>query len=222
MSMRWGCRLDLLISIGEMKAVSSGNLRYIAGLIDGEGSIKANEYRHLSRSKRVCFVWGNRLRIRFADEQTIKWLRETTGIGCVYVEKNGRYQPMWNWQVSNKECADILLAVVPYLRTRKRQAQLMLQLRTCIETYKQPRDEKGRAMPIESTESRLRLHLCEQISRLNRGLPERGLDSELPPQLYLPRKRRRQIISEYVIGLNGLSATYAPLSPASSREPTAQ
>ena len=203
-----------------MQAVSGPNLRYIAGLADGEGNIRANCYLHHTKGKKSHLLYSNSLKVRFADEQTIKWLQEITGIGCVYSESNGRYRTMWDWQVSGKECADILLALVPYLRTRKRQAQLVLQLRTCIETYKQPRDEQGRCLPIDQAENRLRLHICEQISRLNHGLSERGLDSELPPQLYLPRKRRRLITSGYVIGLSGLSATYAGPSLSFSKKRT--
>jgi len=156
-----------------MKAVSSGNLCYIAGLTDGEGSLKANCYRRRTRGQTRGQQYGNNLRIRFADEETIRWLQETFGIGCVYVETNGRYQPMWNWQVSGKQCAEVLKVLLPYLRTRRRQAELILKLRQRIETYKQPRDARGRGLPIDDEENRKRLAIIEQIHRLNQPRPRK-------------------------------------------------
>lgn len=156
-----------------MKKLTISDANYIAGLTDGEGNLRADRCVHRVRSRAPCFNYGNTLRIRFADEQTIRWLQETFGIGCVYAESNGRYQTMWNWQVSGKQCAEVLKVILPYLRTKRRQAELVLKFRERIETYKQPRDARGRGLPIDDEENRKRLAIIDEIHRLNQPRPKK-------------------------------------------------
>ena len=151
-----------------MRKLSVSDISYTAGLTDGEGSLRANRYMRRAGNGIRHFNYGNSLRIRFADEQTIKWLRETFAVGCVYSESNKRYQAMWNWQVNGKQCAEVLKAILPYLRTKRRQAELILKFRERIENYRQPRDARGRALPIDDEENRERLAIIEEIHRLNR------------------------------------------------------
>lgn len=204
-----------------MNIITNLDAAYTAGLADEEGSLRANCYRRRTRGETRGQQYGNGLRIRFADEKTIRWLQEIFGIGCVYPESNGRYQTMWNWQVSGKQCAEVLKVIFPYLRTKKRQAELIFELRERIEAYKQPRDARGRGLPIDEEENKRRLAIIEEIHRLNR--PNKNAKQKQAPRRFIcvvkkgvPQNMGRDMIT--LVDVATPSATFAAPDPASSRE----
>ncbi len=108
-------------------------LAYIAGLIDGEGYIgvkKTSPYRHLTG--RVNPGYHARICIKMVDESAIRFLAETLG-GWYFEEK----RPAGGWskrrlfayQATDKAAADILCAILPYLRVKHANAEAVLELR---------------------------------------------------------------------------------------------
>lgn len=88
------------------------DLAYAAGLIDGEGSIM----RHGT---------GIRLCVAMCDKPVLRWLHEFMG-GALYDKKvaPGR-SPQLRLEISRQsDLHDALLAMMPYLRVKRRQAEL--------------------------------------------------------------------------------------------------
>lgn len=98
---------------------------YLGGLIDGEGTIGA-----VVRANRSNRAWvGIRLAIGMVDEPLIRWLGETFG-GSVTCRKtkNPRHRDCWVWVVSQQKGAAILREALPFLRLKRPQAELCIQL----------------------------------------------------------------------------------------------
>ncbi|MCU0242729.1 MAG: hypothetical protein MUF51_09945 [Vicinamibacteria bacterium] len=105
------------------KTLSAPDAAYLAGLIDGEGTIAltrrhACEYRHVVVS------------ISSTGMELLAWAKETTGVGKITRKRtvSERHAPGLTYSVSNRQALDVLAAVAPYLRSYKRfRAALVLQ-----------------------------------------------------------------------------------------------
>ncbi len=95
---------------------------YLAGFIDGDGSIMAIIERH----KEKRFGWRVRivLKITQKHQEDIAFLPVLTGCGTIC--KNGK---TWDWKTRNQtDIAHILSRVQPYARVKRRQVDLALQI----------------------------------------------------------------------------------------------
>lgn len=101
------------------------DLAYIAGLVDGEGCITAFR-RKDSRSTRVSFS------IAMCSRELLEWASAVFG-GRVH-EKNQSINKFHNWDqcyvwiASDKAALEILKIIAPYLKLKKTQAELAIQL----------------------------------------------------------------------------------------------
>ncbi len=110
-------------------------LAYIAGILDGEGSIMIQRQASKSfmeqRRKRGCFHphYAPGIRIGMLEEEPLNFIVETTAIGQVYEEKPYHHKrPMFRWMIRSKqEIQDFLLLVIPYLLVKNKQAELCLK-----------------------------------------------------------------------------------------------
>ena len=104
---------------------------YLAGLCDGEAyfGIKKSGANH-AVTGRVNPAYHERIQVRMVDEPAIKLLSETFG-GSYYKEKphaaKGRL--LYCYQASDISAANILRALMPYLRVKRAVAQRVLALR---------------------------------------------------------------------------------------------
>ena len=102
---------------------------YLAGFIDGDGSIMALIERH----KEKRFGWRVRivLKITQKNEEDVSFLPSLTGYGAIC--KNGK---TWDWKTRNQnDIVNILTQVQPYARVKRRQIDLALKiLQTPIES----------------------------------------------------------------------------------------
>lgn len=99
---------------------------YYAALFDGEGTIGMRPQpgaRSDSRWQYVC-----RLRIEMADRETIYRLASTMGAGHIAAApKRENRQQTWVWETAaRKSVMSILLQLKPYLQSKSRQADLVL------------------------------------------------------------------------------------------------
>lgn len=107
-------------------------LAYLAGIVDGEGyiGIKRSAKPKGQVSPRFC----ERIQVRMIHEDSIKLLRDTLG-GNYYREsmttpegmRKGR--PLYCWQASDAQAADVLRALLPYLRIKRENAIAALAMR---------------------------------------------------------------------------------------------
>ena len=134
---------------------------YMAGFMDGEGTITAN-YRESDRGfpslhfRAIIFntnlgvlehlqnLWGGRLSL-FQKSRSIK------------------HKPIYNLYWGGKDCLPVLEAILPYLVIKKRQAGIVLEMSKLTSHY-----EKGQQGRIVSPEvQKAREGLVEEIKQLN-------------------------------------------------------
>lgn len=110
-------------------------LAYIAGILDGEGSImimrQASESFMKQRAQRGCFDphYAPCIRIGMLERVALDLIVDTTKIGKVYEEKSYHHKkPMFRWMSRAKEdCLKFLQLVSPYLIVKKKQADLCMK-----------------------------------------------------------------------------------------------
>ena len=97
---------------------------YLAGLIDGEGSIGFyNTGNHRIKEKSYGPYPSIRLRIGMTDKNIIEWLKESFG-GYFDTRKypnNSKYNDAYCWSIAGEKCEKVLRHIYPYLKIKKRQ-----------------------------------------------------------------------------------------------------
>jgi hypothetical protein len=108
-----------------MKQSNVSKYAYLAGLVDGEGCIAICQD---SRNTSYFFVM---LSIANRDGGIMDWLIGTFG-GSVYHKSNkgfnGERIPIYEWRVYREKATPILKRSLPFLRIKKRQAEVWLRM----------------------------------------------------------------------------------------------
>ena len=133
---------------------------YVAGFIDADGSVG------IERRKRASGEVGYsvKLYITNADRSTMDWLVSNLEGGVYLTNRHSpkHHQTMWRWVVRGKKAGPLLRELLPYLRLKKKRAELALRF---VETI-----TNGGRLDPES--KRLREYLANQLTRMNfRGRP---------------------------------------------------
>ena len=99
-------------------------LAYIAGFLDGDGSLML-QLKKRSDSKRairfmatICFYQDTR------HEKTLYWIQRVFGIGYISTRNDGMTELRIN---GYEQVRDILMSLQPYIRFKKLQAQALLK-----------------------------------------------------------------------------------------------
>lgn len=107
--------------MGRLSKVGPINLAYIAGFLDGDGSIMLQVHRRKSgidvfRVKTtICFYQDSRYL------QDINWIKKVLGCGYVYV----RNDKICELRIEGfQNVFEVLTLLKPYLRLKKKQAEL--------------------------------------------------------------------------------------------------
>lgn len=97
---------------------------YLAGLIDGEGSIGLFFNNAPTRSNGAVLA---RLKIGMCDEALIRWLQACTNTCSVtsWKQRNRRWKHVWVATWHGYAAADLIQLVWPYLRLKRKQARLL-------------------------------------------------------------------------------------------------
>jgi hypothetical protein len=106
-------------------------LAYIAGIVDGEGYVgitKTKPYK--KKTGRVNPVYHEKVQIRMVNEKAIKFIAQTLG-GWYWKEKPScnKGKPLYCYQISDRQAAEIIKKLLPFLKVKKQQAKIILQLR---------------------------------------------------------------------------------------------
>lgn len=112
-----------------------GKLMYIAGIVDGEGSImimrQASKAFMEQRMKRGCSQphYHPCIRIGMQDRAPLDFIVKNTGIGIVYEEKSYHHKrPMFRWMIrSRNDISKFLTLIRPFLLVKYKQADLALK-----------------------------------------------------------------------------------------------
>jgi len=113
-----------------MKKVIRGKrtlqLSYLAGFIDGEGSIfitKINNKKSGNVWYRTTVACAN------SDRRPIDMLREWTNAKAFFYRpgKKATYKPSWQWLATGNTALKFLKDIEPYLIVKKKQAQVAIE-----------------------------------------------------------------------------------------------
>jgi len=109
----WRVALALQQPYEHHTVVKETDRAWLAAFMDGEGCISIRQHKG-----------------RMVDEGAIKFLSETLG-GWYYKEKphcnNGR--PLYCWQASDKHAGEVAIKLLPFLRVKRQQAEMIIGLR---------------------------------------------------------------------------------------------
>ena len=105
-------------------------LAYLAGIVDGEGSISIlpNQWRRKVLGRNPCY--SEQVAVGNTNLEVLQLLKETFG-GYIGIQKprSEHRRQFYLWSVGDKGAIKVLDALIPYLRIKKRQAEFCLQLR---------------------------------------------------------------------------------------------
>ena len=128
---------------------------YLAGLIDGEGHVELMASKGKESLHRVA-----RLRIENTCPRMIAWLLEHCG-GAVYERQpRPRCKLSYRWGVSGAEASLLLQRALPYLRTKKQHAKVLIEFAASQMT-------SGHRNYTASVQARHRV-LIQRLAQLNR------------------------------------------------------
>jgi cytochrome c-type biogenesis protein CcmH/NrfF len=114
------------------------DLAYLAGIIDGEGSIECR----LGRSATIQLVVGN------TDRRLIDWLVSEFG-GRVYAQKRKGVKTLYSWRIPIRRERVLMEAVAPYLKLKREQLEVAFALASLSIVR-----GRGRRVPEENTRQR--------------------------------------------------------------------
>jgi len=155
------------------------DLAYLAGAIDGEGSIGI----HKSGASHTWDVQVDLYQTNYA------WLEQFQNTFGGRIIATGRLLPRWkqqfHWYLGSKEAAQLLRKIKPYLRLKQEQANLCLELQRRIDLKL---GLVGRSLTKE--EKAIREGLYKKCRLLNeRGIRNKQLSMDIPdkPEVEQPR-----------------------------------
>ncbi len=138
---------------GFMKQSKLSKYAYAAGIIDGEGSISVSKCNHRKGAANPGYAIT--IDVAMKDGRVIDWLFGTFG-GSVRQESNNpscyRKSPdgriyknctLYHWYIKCNKAAEVLKRVLPFLKLKKRQAELAIRLQSRINGAKSLKRNKG-------------------------------------------------------------------------------
>lgn len=105
------------------------NVAYLAGIIDGEGCITIGKTTKGRYSGGTRIDWRLILDITNNDRTLMQWLEDTFGhiVETSYRRRSNRSNS-YGWTASGRQCQELLEIVLPFLKVKKAQAELALQM----------------------------------------------------------------------------------------------
>lgn len=110
---------------------------YIAGLVDGEGTVTLSRL-HRNENRRLVVCISNN------DLALLGYVRSTIGAGRITSKRvySTRHAPSFNYQINNRQALDVLRQIVMYLKSYK-----MARARLALRDYLRLTPRNGRYTP---------------------------------------------------------------------------
>ena len=109
----------------------SAQLAYIAGLFDGEGNVMCKQYmRKKKKQKKAYLTWYIRAEVAMADEEVIKWLHQTLGMGWIAPKRYNNkptWKPQWRWCCGFRDALKFANLLLPYSRVKRNKLQQIIK-----------------------------------------------------------------------------------------------
>lgn len=139
--------------------MSESTTAYLAGVLDSDGCVSLGSYRTRNGSidYRVQVV------ISKTDQEFLQWVQATLDYGSINYQENAdsAYPSCYQWRVSQAKAETFLRMVLPYLRVKKRKAELALRLRELMLPV------GGRGSPLSEDLKFLRDAVLREFKRLD-------------------------------------------------------
>jgi len=101
-------------------------LNYLAGIIDGEGTIRIKKQKPRKRHNKGFYYFGL-VSCGMTDKRPLILLMKTFG-GKIYERKRSNRKPSWDWIVVCNQAINCCKKLLPYLIIKKERAKICLKL----------------------------------------------------------------------------------------------
>lgn len=110
-----------------MKTLSVGEAAYIAGFIDGEGTISI--WREKRPANRSGYRFKAAVHVFNTDKSVLEWIKSTVGSGWIVVKNvpKPKHKQVWALVFSASTVKELLPQLQPYLKVKHLQASLVIQ-----------------------------------------------------------------------------------------------
>lgn len=110
-----------------IKPLSEVDKAYLAGIMDGEGSISIS--RKTDPTMKSGFSFRPCIEISNTDKPLMDWIASTTGLGAIrlYVDHNPKHRPAYKWSLWSNQANQFLNAIRPYLITKRERADIVIE-----------------------------------------------------------------------------------------------
>ena len=104
------------------------NMAYLAGLVDGEGSITYKQYWDRKRKDRPrkYFCWRISIEVVMTHKPTIQWCADKFG-GKVYLKPRKTHKMQYRWRRGFRAALEIAKAIEPFAVTKKTELQNIIK-----------------------------------------------------------------------------------------------
>jgi hypothetical protein len=147
----------------EYLKLSDVDAAYIAGFVDGEGSIGL--WKETRKDNRIGWRYKPVLTAANTDIPVLEWIRSVTGVGSIVehcwvnpVATTGGRRTCYVWRCSPQPTKHVLGQILPFLRLKPRQAELVLEFQSVMFA--------GKHMDIADYEKAEEIY--HELRRLNR------------------------------------------------------
>ncbi len=98
----------------QVRRLTDCDAAYIAGLIDGEGTVSLTR-KHRSDNRQVVVSISN------TERPLLEYVIEQVGAGKITAKRtySNKHTPSFTYAVTNRQALDLLRQIVPYLKTYK-------------------------------------------------------------------------------------------------------
>lgn len=133
-------------------ALSEIDCAYMAGLIDGEGSIYVMKHKEKTFYPAIALMMTNR--------DAVAWFASKIGVAVADVPRTPEgWRPQFSARIHGKRAVALCHLLLPYLKVKHRQAQLLLDF-PC-------EDRRGRGRKLLPEIAARRASLRELVNKLN-------------------------------------------------------
>jgi hypothetical protein len=140
---------------------------YLAGAIDTHGRISIGRDHGYRRGDREMAYYSAVISLSDSDSVLPDLLQATFPARRLQYEAKNRSHREWHmWEAVGQKAQEPLIRLLPYLRIKRRPAELALSLITLMQS-----DKAGRAWPLSEEQERARHLLYEQVMSLNASRP---------------------------------------------------
>ena len=107
-------------TVKQIKELSERDAAYLAGIVDGEGSVMLFQRSKDSISSRVCVVNTNK--------DICYWILKKTGVGYVGARYDGdeKRKKVWTWLTGGHNASKVLVQINPYMIIKRKQANMAI------------------------------------------------------------------------------------------------